>query len=87
MFNSNIDNFDLSVNAAFMESLSNTLGLSVSAERGLNKKTGLYLNTTYSPWKNINISAKLEGTTYKNLVDSTTNFNELILNVVMNFTW
>jgi len=47
-FNSNISNFDFSINAAFTEFLFNTVGLNIAAESRVNKKTGLYLNTTFS---------------------------------------
>ena len=86
-FNSNIDNLDLSVNAAFSEFLNNTVGINIASERSVNKKTGVYLNTTYSPLKYLNLSAKLEETAYTSLTDSSTNYNELLFNLVVNITW
>ncbi|MHB8579578.1 MAG: hypothetical protein ACYDA4_06920 [Ignavibacteriaceae bacterium] len=84
---SNINNYDFSVNAAYTEFLSNTLGFNIATESGVNKKTGIYLNTTYSPWKNINLSARLEGSSYKDLVDSSNNYDELIFNIMVNVNW
>ena len=84
---SNINNYDFSVNAAYTEFLSNTLGCNIAAESGVNKKTGFYLNTTYSPWKNINLNARLEGSSYKDLVDSSSNYDELLFNIMVKVNW
>ncbi|MCL5030853.1 MAG: hypothetical protein M1480_17730 [Bacteroidetes bacterium] len=84
---STINNFDLSVNAAYTEFLSNTLGFNLASESTLNKKTGLYLNATYSIWKNINLNARLETTAYKDLLDSSLNYNELLFNFTLNVGW
>jgi len=85
--NSNINNLDLSVNAAFIEFLTNTLGFNIAAENSLNKKTGLYLNTTVSLWKNINLNARIEETSYKDLVNDSLNYNELLFNIALNASW
>ena len=87
LFNSNIDNLDLSVNAAFSEFLNNTIGINIASERSMNKKTGIYVNTTYTPLKYLNLSARLEETTYTSLTNSSTNYNELLFNLVVNVTW
>jgi hypothetical protein len=84
---SHIDNYDLSINATFIESLFNTLGLNIESERSINKKTGIYLNSTYSPLKNINLSARIEESNYKNLADNSLNYNELIFNLALNVNW
>lgn len=84
---SHIDNYDLSVNAAFTEFLSNTLGFNIESERSINKKTGLYLNSTFSPLKNINLTARIEGSNYKNLSDNTLNYDEVIFNLALNINW
>ena len=84
---SKINNYDLSVNAAFTELLSNTLGFNIAAESTVNNKKGLYLNTTYTPWKNINLTARLEESTYKDFANSALNYNELIFNVMLNVKW
>ncbi|MCX6150577.1 MAG: hypothetical protein NTX22_08655 [Ignavibacteriales bacterium] len=84
---SNINSFDFSINAAFMEFLSNTLGLNIAYEWSANKKTGVYLNTAISILENINLNARLEETVYKDLVDTSLNYNELIFNVVLNVTF
>lgn len=84
---STINNFDLSVNAAYTEFLSNTLGFNLASESALNKKTGFYLNTTYSMWKNINLTARLETTAYRDLLDNSLNYKELLFNVTLNVSW
>jgi len=84
---STINSFDVSVNAAYTEFLSNTLGLNIATENSINKKMGIYFNTTYSPLKNINLVASIEGTEYKDLVDVTSNYNELTFNIILNVGW
>jgi hypothetical protein len=84
---SHIDNYDFSINAAYIEFLTNTLGLNIEAERAVNKKTGIYLNTTYSPLNNINVTARIEESTYTNRADNSSNYNELIFNLAMNVNW
>ena len=84
---SHIDNFDLSINAAFIESLTNTLGLNIESERNVNKKTGLYFNSTYSPLKNINLTARIEGSSFRNRGNNNLNYNEVIFNLAMNVNW
>ncbi|MHB1685765.1 MAG: hypothetical protein ACYCVH_00060 [Ignavibacteriaceae bacterium] len=63
----------------YTEFLSNTIGFNIAAESEVNKKTGLYLNTIFSPWKNINLNARLETTEYKDLVDSSFNYMSFYL--------
>jgi len=84
---SHIDNYDFCVNAAFTESVTNTVGLNIEAERNTNKKTGIYLNTTFTPLRNINLTARIEESTYTNRADNSLNYNELIFNLAMNINW
>jgi hypothetical protein len=87
LLNSDINNIDFSVNVILSEYLSSTLGLNYTAERAINKKTGFYLDTAISPWNNITLNARLEESTYKDLVDNSFNYNELLLKVVLNVSW
>jgi hypothetical protein len=84
---SNINNIDLSVSAAFNELLTNTLGFNITAESAVNNKTGFYLNTVWTLWKNINLNARIEQTTYNDLVTSLSNYDELLFNVTLNVRW
>jgi hypothetical protein len=85
--NSDINNIDFSVTSMLTDFLSSTLGLNHTSESAINKKTGFYLNTAISPWNNITLNARLEGSTYKDLVDSSLNYTELLFNVVLNVKW
>ncbi|RPI06990.1 MAG: hypothetical protein EHM64_00915 [Ignavibacteriae bacterium] len=85
--NSHISNYDFSVNAAFSEFLTSTIGVDVTAEEAVNHKTGFYLTTTISPWKNITLNARAEQTAYKDLADNTLNYDELIFHVALNVQW
>jgi len=87
LFNSDINNFDFSVNAAFIESLSNSVGLNIAYEYALNKKTGLYFDTAYSPLEDINLKARIEGVTYTDLVNNSLNYNELIFSLMLIAAW
>ena len=70
-----------------MEFITSTLGLNIAAESKVNKKTGLFLNTEISFWENIKLNARLEGIAYKDHIDNSLNYNELLFNIVLNFHW
>lgn len=85
--NSNINNFDFSINASFTELLSNTLGVTVTTERTVSQKSGVYLTTSILPWKNFTLDARVESAAYNNLVDNSLSYSEVIFNVILNVTW
>jgi hypothetical protein len=85
--NSDISNYDLSINASYTELLTNTLGLNIASENSVSHKTVLYLNTTYTPLKNINLTARIEGSAFKDLLDTSLNYKELIFNLALAVNW
>lgn len=84
---STINNFDFSVNADYLENLSNTLGINIESERLLDRKTSVYLSTSYTFLRNFNFNMRIETSTFKNYADSTANYNELTFNLVLNVNW
>ena len=85
--NSTINTWDLSLSAVYPETLSSTLGFNIASETTLNKKTGIYFNTSYTLIQNINLNARIESDSFKDYSDSTLNYNEVIFSLFIHINW
>ncbi len=87
LFYSSIHNFDFSINETYLEFISNTLGFNLAYEWDINKKTVFYINSAVTLLENINFNIKIEGTSFKNNIDTSLNYNDLVLHAMISAAW